>query len=257
MTKLHLLGSGSKANSYVIEDNGALLIVDQGLSFKQFILRCESLGCNPRNVRAIMVTHEHSDHISGIPFTAHKLGVPVYGTTKTLDIIKEKSKYPLQLIPLEKQKRLSLEPWAIIPFPIHHDAVDPVGFSVELSTGKRVVIATDTGRITTPILRYFNEASSLVLEANHEPAMLYKNKRYPAELKKRIRSDYGHLSNDQTFDALARISFDILENVIFAHMSEDNNSRELLQKKAAEFFESRVGISHFLASQAEPFSVII
>ncbi|MCK5807867.1 MBL fold metallo-hydrolase [bacterium] len=257
MTKLHLLGSGSKANTYVIEDNKNLLIVDQGLSYKQFSLRCLALGCDSSQARAIVVTHEHSDHISGVPLTAHKLGIPVYGTEKTLEIIKRKSKYPLTLIPLYKQVSMILERWNVTPFSIHHDAVDPVGFSIELSTGKKVVIATDTGRITAPIMRHLNEASSIVLEANHEPELLYQNKRYPPDLKTRIRSDHGHLSNAQTFDALSRISSDVMENVIFAHLSEENNNPALLQQMADKFFEKRSGVKHFLASQKEPFSVII
>jgi len=257
MTKLHLLGSGSKANTYIIEDKGALLIVDQGLSYKQFSLRCAALHCDPSQALAIVVTHEHSDHISGVPLTAHKLGIPVYGTEKTLEIIKRKSKYPLTLIPLYKQVSMILEKWLVTPFAIHHDAVDPVGFSVELSTGKKVVIATDTGRITAPIMRYLNEASSIVLEANHEPTLLYKNKRYPPELKTRIRSDHGHLSNNQTFDALARISSELTENIVFAHLSEENNNPELLREMATEFFASRTGIKHFLASQKDPFSILV
>ena len=257
MVKLHLLGSGSKANSYVLEDSGELLLVDQGLSFKQFVLRCEALGCNPSHAHAIVVTHEHSDHIAGVPLTAHRLNIPVYATAKTAEIIKKKSKYPITVLVLEKEHLLALTPWQITPFAVHHDAVDPVGFSIELSTGKKVVIATDTGRITASILRYLNEAASIVLEANHEPSLLYKNKRYPADLKTRIRSDHGHLSNNQTFDALSRISSTAMENVIFAHMSEENNSVELLRKQAADFFSTRHEIKHFIASQTHPFSILL
>ncbi len=255
MTQLHILSSGSKANSYVLEHNGELLVIDQGLSFKQFSLRCNRLGCDPQRVKAILVTHEHSDHIAGIPLTTHRLGVPLFGTHDTCEIVSGKSKYPIARFSIEKQREFDVGQWKITAFPVHHDAVDPVGFSVKLPNGKRLVIATDTGRITTPILKHMNQASSIVLEANHEPSMLYANMKYPYELKQRIRSNNGHLSNNQTFDALSRITFSQLDNIIFGHLSEENNDPHLLQQQAENFLMEYRTVNFFIASQNNPFSV--
>ncbi len=258
MNKLHIISSGSKANAFIVEENGEYILIDQGLTFKKFKEKCAILGIELSRIKAALVTHEHTDHVAGIPLTARELGIPVFVSEKIADCIKSKSKYDISILPLAKDSLNIIKGFSVFPFSIMHDAIDPLGFSITLKNGEKITIATDTGVITNQMLSHFSGSSYLVIEANHDPAMLYKNPKYPWDLKERIKSSYGHLSNAQCLEALERIPEMNLKGVVMAHLSEENNSPLLLRNLITEFFGARNYLfSSFIATQHEPFSVLL
>ncbi len=258
MEKLHVLSSGSKANSYVVEADHGSIVIDQGLSCKRFRERCEELGIDTASIKAILVTHEHTDHISGIPLTAHKLGIPVYASPLIIDIIKKKDKYGITVLPLEKEEQNLIGGFKVTPFPIMHDAVDPVGFSIELDNGEIFSLATDTGIVTNHMLKYISRSNHIVLEANHDRGMLFANPKYPWNLKQRIKGNYGHLSNEQTMDLLDRLSSDGLKSVVMAHLSEENNTPELVHEMVNDYRKRKsMTFSPYVATQHRPFSILM
>jgi phosphoribosyl 1,2-cyclic phosphodiesterase len=257
-SKLHVISSGSKANAVVVETPGGMLLVDQGLSFKRFKERCGELGIDPFEIKAIVVTHEHSDHINGVPFTSHKLGIPVFATAATVPLIEKKNKYPITITAIEKDTKISYMGIKFTAFPIMHDAVDPVGYAVDLPNDEMVTIATDTGRITTHIMSYLSKSSCVFLEANHDRGMLYRNEKYPWELKQRIKGNYGHLSNEQCLEAIDQLHPSKIKKVVMGHLSMENNCPKLLDQLTTKFINERASsFQPFIATQDDPFSVLI
>ena len=258
MNKLHIISSGSKANAYIAESAGELLLIDQGLSFKQFCCRCSELGLDHTGIKGILVTHEHSDHINGVFLTAKKLGISIYSTEKTIDVIKKKDPYCNDFVPVEKDRPFKISGFITVPFSTVHDAVDPVGYNITLNGGEVLCFATDTGKVTTRMMSYIASSDHMILEANHDHAMLYRNNRYPADLKARIRSGKGHLSNDQCFEAIERISGKCPKTIIFSHLSEENNSPDIIHSMACDLkTKNRLLFNCFVARQNEPFSILL
>ncbi len=257
MNKLHIISSGSKANAYIAESNGELILIDQGLSFKQFCCRCDELGIDYGKIKGILLTHEHSDHIKGVFLTAKKLGVPVYGTEKTVEAVTFKDRYCNEFRVIEKDKTFKISNFSCTSFSTVHDAVDPVGYNISLSEKEIICFATDTGKVTTRMMSYIAMSDHIILEANHDHAMLYRNTRYPADLKARIRGGKGHLSNEQCFEAIERIG-KCPKTVIFSHLSEENNSPDIIHTMATDFKnKNRLLFNCFVARQNEPFSVLL
>lgn len=258
MNKLHILSSGSKANAFILESEGESLLIDQGLSFREFSKRSDDLGIDISKIKGILVTHEHHDHISGIPYTAHKLDVPVFSTEKTIEIMVSRCKYKLKLRPIDKDHDFSVGIFSCTAFSIMHDAVDPVGFTISMDQGETLCFATDTGKVTNRMMSYISRCDHIILEANHDHSMLYKNKKYSAELKERIRGPFGHLSNDQTLETIDRIEGKCPRTIIFSHLSEENNCPDLLLGLVEEFKKKNLlPFNTFIARQNEPFSVLL
>ncbi len=255
---LHIISSGSKGNAILVETADGMLLIDQGLSFKQFSERCCSLGLDIFRIRAILVTHEHGDHINGVPLTAYRLQVPVFASEKVLPILKGCDKYGIELKSLEKERVNCACGFCFTPFAVLHDAADPLAYTVYLPNKEAVTILTDTGRVAGPMLKHLGASDHLVLESNHDPSMLYRNQKYSWELKQRIRSDIGHLSNEQSIDTLEKLPRGRLKNLILAHLSEENNSPELVENLITRYITDRgTGTSHYIASQTVPFSVAL
>ena len=258
MNRLHILSSGSKANAFIIESGDELLLIDQGLSYREFAKRAECLGIDIQNIKGILVTHEHHDHIAGIPHTAHKLNVPVFSTAKTIEIIVSGCRHNLKTAGIDKDHAFSIGCFECTAFEIMHDAADPVGFRITMREGETLCFATDTGKVTNRMMSYINKCDHIILEANHDHSMLYKNRKYPAALKERIRGPKGHLSNDQTLETIDRIEGKCPRTVIFSHLSEENNSPDLLFGLVEEFKRKNLlPFNTFIAKQNEPFSVLL
>jgi len=258
MNRLHIISSGSKANSYLLETDGEMILIDQGLSFKRFNERCGELGVDPGRIKAILVTHEHTDHIKGVPLTAKKLEIPIFASDKIIDLLNSKHNYSIDIFPMEKDRLNVKEGFTFIPFSVMHDAIDPLGFSIFLSNGEKVSIATDTGMITNHMMRHLSESSYLIIEANHDRGLLYKNPKYPWELKERIKGNYGHLSNEQCLDAIDRMATNRLKKVVMSHLSEENNNTKLLKDLIDDFSKNREdSFQSFIATQNNPFSILM
>lgn len=233
--RFSVISSGSKANSSFIDTGNARILIDCGLSAKQLEIRLGQLGINPASIDAILVTHEHSDHIHGVPTLSKRYKIPVYANFQTLKQIPK----PYH----GEQFQNGVDFWVggtrITPFSITHDAVDPVGFSI-FSGGMKFSQVTDLGRVTLLVTEHLKDSNFLVLESNHDQEML-RNCEYPWELKSRISSSYGHLSNDDSTALLKEIAHPDLRHVVLGHLSEHSNSPAVaLQTHLAMFKASQL-----------------
>jgi len=221
-----VLASGSKGNCAIIEGSSATLLIDAGLSAKELFRRMTEAGLDPAAISAILVTHEHGDHVRGLDVTARKLDVPVHATEGTLhDFLEYRklSKKPLVHHTCRYHERFTVGDISIEPFATSHDAAEPCGFIV--SEGDcRIGYCTDTGIVTPAMLSLLRPCDGIVLESNHCPEML-ANGPYPESLKRRIRSKHGHLSNQAAAECLQGFGKDV-PHVILAHLSEINNTPE-------------------------------
>ena len=219
---LCMLASGSKGNCIHVSAGNKALLVDAGLSGREIERRMRQRDLSPDHLQAIVVTHEHTDHIRGVGVLARRYGLPVYISGET-----ECAGRPI----LGKLPRschfhpgtpFVIPPFSIHPFNVSHDAVDPVGFTIS-TNGSRIGIATDLGIATGLVEQHLQGCHLLVLEANHDLEMLI-NGPYPWTLKQRIKSRNGHLSNEATESLLRAVIHTTLKHVVLGHLSETNNT---------------------------------
>ncbi len=227
---LSVLASGSKGNSIYLEGPDGALLIDAGLSARETVKRIELVGADPRRVKGILVTHEHSDHIRGVKVVARRLKVPVYGTPETVTAARLPG--DVRIHEIKAGTPFAAAGFEIMPFTIPHDALDPVGFIAGLGS-VRVGVATDLGHATTLVRERLKDCGALVLESNHDEKMLMEGP-YPWFLKQRVKGRSGHLSNVASAEMLARFSNPDLQFVILAHLSEINNVPDLALGTARE-----------------------
>jgi phosphoribosyl 1,2-cyclic phosphodiesterase len=233
--KLCILGSGSRGNCTYIENRGFAILIDQGFSYKQLQERFDSQKIDPGNIRAILVTHEHEDHISGVGIAARKLDVPVYGTPGTLSAKPRIFNGGEKLAPIESGIPFTLGPFDIHSFSVSHDAADPVQYCIT-SGEKKISIATDLGFVSMLVEERLRNSDLVVIEANHDIDMLMKGT-YTWELKQRIMSKRGHLSNANAAKLVFNLSQGKTQRIVLAHLSEENNTAELAEQAIRDIFE--------------------
>lgn len=218
------LGSGSRGNATVVCDGrGVSLLIDCGLGVRQVSARLEQLGLSVGDLDALFVTHEHGDHCKGVAALARKTGLPVYMTQGTA--IKGGFESLASLRLLHDFAPVVLGSLLVTPVAVPHDAREPCQFVVEQAseTGSRKLgILTDLGSFTPHVLAHYAHCDALVLECNHDVDMLDEGP-YPPSVKRRVRGDWGHLSNEQAGHFLQRIDTDQLQWLVVAHVSEQNN----------------------------------
>ena len=212
------LGSGSKGNATIISQAGTTLLVDCGFSVRQTEKRLQRIGISARQLTAIIVTHEHGDHIGGVGAFATKYQLPIYATAGTAGHLSSAATLVKEF---NSHDVFAINDIEITPFPVPHDAREPTQF-VFSDGAIRIGLLTDTGKITPAIERALSSCDALLLEANHDEQML-KNSQYPAWLKRRIAGDLGHLSNAQSAALLAKIDTARLKHIVAMHLSEHNN----------------------------------
>lgn len=221
---LCVLASGSKGNSIFISNGCTSILIDAGLSGIEIERRLKFRGLSPEKLDAIIVSHEHSDHIQSVGVLSRRFNLPVYISHKTSQAASSKIGRTHDLKNFECGTTFNIDNFKIHPFSISHDAEDPAGFTIEQNGGK-IGIATDLGIATTMVKEHLKECDLLVLEANHDPDML-TNGPYPWPLKQRIKGRTGHLSNKESKNLLMEIKHERLSHVILAHLSETNNTPE-------------------------------
>ena len=226
---LCVLASGSRGNSIYITDGSTSILVDAGLSGIEIERRLSSRGLSPENLDAIVVSHEHDDHIRGVGVLSRRFKLPVFINRETY------KSASLKLGPIENMydfdcgSSFHINTLTIHPFSISHDAEDPSGFTVN-KNGAKIGIATDLGIVTSMVKEHLKGCSLLVLEANHDPVMLAEGP-YPWPVKQRVKSRVGHLSNEESKNLLSEVKHNGLLHVVLAHLSEQNNTP---QKAIAE-----------------------
>lgn len=221
------LNSGSNANCYYIGNQDEAILVDGGLSCRETVKRMKRQGLSIRKVRAIFVSHEHGDHVHGIPVLSRKYKLPVYITPPTLTEGRLQIEDHL-VCTLRTYEPVTVGGLTVTAFPKLHDACDPVSFLVE-SLSVNVGIFTDIGTPCDHVIRHFAKCHAAFLEANYDESMLL-NGRYPISLKNRIRSDHGHMSNDQALRLVERHKPEFMSHLFLSHLSRDNNSPKLVKK---------------------------
>lgn len=245
------LFSSSKGNcTYVFSDTTKILI-DVGISSKRLTERLIKDNIKPEEIQAILITHEHSDHTKGIRVFSKKFNVPVFASEKTWGT----------LVSLEIPDSLKhtfivgtsfkIGDICINPFSIPHDAIDPCGFS--MTSGKnKVTVATDMGHLTGELLYNFEKSDSILLEANHDVAML-RSGNYPYFLKERVIGNFGHLSNALSAEAVEYLIKKGTKKFILAHLSEENNIPELaLETVRSRLLTNNIDLSDILIEVAKP-----
>jgi phosphoribosyl 1,2-cyclic phosphodiesterase len=252
--KITPLASGSTGNSFLIEANGASVLVDAGLSCKQIAQRMERVGVDPGSLRAILVSHGHSDHVKGVGVLSRKYKLPVFMNRGTWNAVEGSVGQVHRIEFFQTGKSFEFFGFRIHPFSVPHDCADPVGFRI--CRGKaRLGIATDLGTATGLVANLLTDLHAVVLESNHDPQML-RDGPYPWELKQRVRGRLGHLSNAESSQLLERIVTDELKAVILAHMSRTNNRAELAlecaRKSLRDFLDNRGTVCCALQDEVGP-----
>lgn len=220
------LNSGSNGNCYYIGNGQEAVFVDAGLSCKETEIRMKRLGLDIRLVKAIFISHEHSDHISGVSVLASKYQIPVYVSQPTL---KEAGFWKIRkyTCTLTSQQPVTVGNLRITAFQKKHDACDPYSFVV--SQAKiNIGVFTDIGEPCDQLIHYFKQCHAAFLESNYDEDMLEKG-RYPVYLKNRIRGGAGHLSNRQAFELYTRYRPSFMSHLLLSHLSKENNTPELVE----------------------------
>ncbi|MBC2711991.1 MAG: MBL fold metallo-hydrolase [Desulfosarcina sp.] len=219
-----VLASGSRGNATYLSDGHTAMLFDAGLSGIEIQRRMAAKGLDPESLDAIIVSHEHADHIQGVGVLSRRFDLTVHINAGT----RQASGPALGNLPRVREfncgEPFSIGDLAIHPFSISHDAEDPAGFTIACN-GAKVGLATDLGIATGVVKTHLKACDILILEANHDPQMLIDGP-YPWPLKQRIRGRSGHLSNDDTAKLLAELQHDGLTHVVLAHLSEENNTPE-------------------------------
>jgi phosphoribosyl 1,2-cyclic phosphodiesterase len=242
-----VLASSSAGNATFVGTDRTRLLIDAGLSRREIFRRLADIGEDPQQLDAVLITHEHSDHISGLPVLAKSLAIPVFLTDLTAPAISWNQPQPKVEI-YRAGERLSVGDIEIDTFTIPHDALDPVGFCFR-SQGLKVGLVTDLGYIPESIRYHLQGTDFLILESNHDLEML-KVGPYPWVIKQRVMGRKGHLSNDTVSDFILSDLAASTRTLVLGHLSEKNNHPELARITAAQALGNR-GLSTRLVV-AEP-----
>jgi phosphoribosyl 1,2-cyclic phosphodiesterase len=226
-----VLGSGSKGNATFVESGQTRLLIDAGFSGKEIERRLAEIGVEPQTLSAILITHEHGDHVKGAAILARRFRLPVFINEATLAATGSVLDNLPQCQPFVTGETFVFQDFQIHPFAISHDAADPVGFL--LNNGRLLMgYCTDTGVVSKLMQHRLSSCHGLVLEANHDPELL-RNGPYPPSLQQRVRGKTGHLANAEAAGFLSDILHDGLEHVVLSHLSETNNLPHLAEEAMA------------------------
>ena len=239
------LNSGSNGNCYYIGNSSEAILVDAGISCREIEKRMKRLGLSLQKLKAVFVSHEHTDHIRGIPTLATKYQLPVYVTSATLFGCRFTLDKNLPVV-FSSDEIISIGSLEIKAFPKLHDACDPYSFIVKCN-GVKVGVFTDIGAPCRDVTRHFKECHAAFLEANYDEVMLSSGT-YPYHLKKRISGGMGHLSNRQALELFKTHRPAYMSHLLLSHLSRNNNCPELVQKL---FDEHAHGVKMIVASRYE------
>lgn len=234
------LASGSSGNSILVRNDDAAVLIDAGLGIRALVPMLRGIGFDPARLSAILITHEHADHIAGAVSVARRYRVPIVANAETLERIPDADQVPTRV--LDAGQEMMFGGLLVRPFPVSHDAVRPVGYCIA-STSASVCSATDTGIVTPEMRDAAMNADLLIVESNHDLEML-RTGPYPWPLKERVASDHGHLSNETT----GRLLRDVADSaraasVWLAHLSRTNNSPRIALAAAKEALGDCLGLN--------------
>nr|WP_321354566.1 MBL fold metallo-hydrolase [uncultured Draconibacterium sp.] len=227
MLEICAIASGSNGNCYYIGNENSAILIDAGISTKQILKRMDERGLDSGKLRALFITHEHSDHMRGARVMGKRLHIPVYMTVKTYDG-SYKNLRPDNPCFFTCDETIEVDKFTVHPVKKFHDAADPCSFRISYNN-LNIGVFTDIGEACDNVKEHVAKCNALFLESNYDEKMLWGG-RYPQFLKERVASNVGHLSNDQTFELLDKHTNGDLRCVFLSHISKDNNTH----KKALE-----------------------
>ena len=259
-----VLASGSRGNSAIVSSSRTRILVDAGISCRETFKRMKAAGDDARTLSAILITHEHSDHVYGLQTLAKKLNIAVFMTGAThhawAKMVRDAVGERPELAKLEvfsSGRSFHIGDIAVTPFTIPHDAADPVGFTFR-AEGVKVGMATDFGYLPSSMHDHLRGCDVLVIESNHDLEMLRVGS-YPWAVKQRVMSRVGHLSNQALADFFASDYDGSASYIVLAHLSEQNNHPEIARGAAEKALGPRQTLLHnrvMLAKQSEPMEAI-
>jgi phosphoribosyl 1,2-cyclic phosphodiesterase len=224
MVEVCALASGSNGNSYYIGNEKDAILVDAGINCKQLLLRMEERQLDPFKIRAIFITHEHTDHICGVRVFCNKHGIPAFYTRGTFLNTSNRHKSRLYRF-IDPGTSITIGDFEIHAFTKNHDASEPCSFRIEIEN-KSIGVLTDLGSYSRPVIEHLKQCDILFLESNYDEKMLWEGA-YPWLLKKRIASDVGHLSNIQALNLITEHAGERLHTIFLSHLSGENNTPEI------------------------------
>lgn len=240
MLQVATLASSSTGNCTVVSDGNTHILIDAGISARRIVAGLEPLGLVPRDFSAILITHEHKDHITGLRMLKKRklMHMHLYSTQETIDPLCNRVMEMEGLIkPIEIGKPFSLGSLEICSFPTLHDSACSVGYTVSDKEGKKMALVTDLGMVTEAVEQGVQGAQLLICEANYDQDTL-QNGPYPSFLKERILSDQGHLSNEMSGALALHAARTGAKRVILGHLSQENNSPEMAYNTVAYILNS-------------------
>jgi phosphoribosyl 1,2-cyclic phosphodiesterase len=235
--ELSILASGSSGNSFYVEENNEAILVDLGISTKQILERVEAIGKSINQVKAIFITHEHTDHVKGLEVFSRKFNLPVYLTRGTLHGLKFPVSSPTKII--KDGSEIKLGNFIVKAFSKSHDANEPVSFTIK--GNKNLSIITDVGFGCDNVINAIKQSDAIIMESNYDMDMLI-NGSYPYYLKQRILGELGHLSNCESALLLAKYASKKLKQVYLAHLSLNNNSPDQALKSFRKVLRTNTSI---------------
>jgi len=241
MHKFCPLASGSKGNALYVGTDETKLLIDVGISFKALGSKLGEIDVDLGEIDAILITHEHGDHIRGLGMVARKLGIPVFANSETakaiLNEVRDRPKFKI----FSTGESFEYGDIEIHPFSIQHDTMDPVAFTLRMA-GIKVGVCADLGFVSTLVKAHLKECDYLYIEANHEPSMVYACPR-SMHYKQRVLGRQGHLSNNACAQLIQAIDHPGLKHVYLAHLSSECNNPELALKRVAEYLKRELSAS--------------
>jgi len=254
MIELSVLGSGSRGNATWISNGTDSFLIDAGFCGRELDERLAKIDHSLKEVRAVVITHDHGDHVNGAGVVARNAGAPVWIHARNLSKLKKRLGKRVAFEHFTPLMPFAIGSFAITPFETPHDAVHSAGFVIE-SEGKRIGYATDIGYPDPSVIAALKECDVLVIESNHDEEKL-RTGPYPPVLQARISGDEGHLSNNQTAEILRAVDHESLRTVILIHLSAENNDPELAYRTAEAVF-NRDSVEIILSMQEEPTARLI
>lgn len=232
MLSAHPLYSSSSGNMFHIASSSSNILIDAGVSYKAINEGLKSIGLTIKDIDAILITHEHTDHIKGLSLLCRKNSIPIIAVDKTAKYIRDmldEQNIPHHIITLNYGDTYPFQDLEICPFETSHDAASPCGYKIKDLDEHCISYATDLGYVSNDVFEYLKCGDLTVLESNYDESMLEFGS-YPFTLKRRIKSQTGHLSNDMCGQTIARLAKLGQSNFLVAHMSENNNNLELCKQ---------------------------
>ena len=230
------IASGSKGNCVFVGSRETKILIDEGLSYRQLVLRLDEIGMKVDQIDAILITHDHTDHIRGLQTLTGRHSIPIFANSDTakgiIDTLDTSPKFKI----FSTGEAFEFGDLEIQPFSVQHDTFDPVAFTIKME-GRKCGFCTDLGFVTSQVIEHLKGCDHLYIEANHEPSMVHASRRHH-HYKQRVLSRQGHLSNEECADLIGQIYHENLKSIHLAHLSSECNSEERALKTVQDKLES-------------------